>query len=421
MEDTTFLEGANLAGITTLMNNLHINEQANLEELEKQVMGKQQSFPTDHFDEELNGLAKSLGINFNDPEFSLDSAHSVISKKPSGGGSIRGDLCHHSMRSDKIGHDKIHSGIRRDSVCSDSVCSDSIRSGSVRGSSMRDGSTCDGSARDGSVRSGRTRRGPARSSSSRHDRIHGYSLSTHRKKYAESEASQKTVISKRERKNPYAESEYSEKSIKPSTKQVDRLIHHLRSNGDPNSFYKKEYDYDRKTKLIKLERINMLLTYLANEQISIDGIKIPTIDSPMQEIDDAIEMLTHRNIGTRYSSIAEEILIGLARGLEIVFDGTREIPFLNYRPDYTGLHNTFMIKLFKMRYETSQVVGNFVQNMSPLSKICLELGPSLLLYPALIRTKHKASEDLYNLLQKGPEDPFTAYNEIHETLKKNNK
>lgn len=407
MEDTTFLEGANLAGITTLMNNLHINEQANLEELEKQVMGKQQSFPTDHFDEELNGLAKSLGINFNDPEFSLDSAHSVISKKPSGRGS-----------------DKVHGGIRRDSVCTDSICSDSvcsgsIRSGSIRSGSIRDGSIRSGSIRDGSVRSSKTRRGPARNSSSRNDR--GYSLSTHRKKYAESEASQKTSISKRDRKNHYAESEYSEKSIKPSTKQVDRLINHLRSNGDPNSFYKKEHDYERKTKLVKLEKINMLLTYLGNEQISTDDIKIPTIDSSMQEIDDVIEMLTLRNVGIRYSSIAEEILIGLARGLEIVFDGTREIPFLNYRPDYTGLHNTFMIKLFKMRYETSQVVGNLVQNMSPLSKICLELGPSLLLYPALIRTKHKASEDLYNLLQKGPEDPFTAYNEIHETLKKNNK
>lgn len=402
MEDTTFLEGANLAGITTLMNNLHINEQANLEELEKQVMGKQQSFPTDHFDEELNGLAKSLGINFNDPEFSLDSAHSVISKKPSGRGS-----------------DKVHGGIRRDSVCTDSICSDSVCSGSIRSGSIRDGSIRSGSIRDGSVRSSKTRRGPARNSSSRNDR--GYSLSTHRKKYAESEASQKTSISKRDRKNHYAESEYSEKSIKPSTKQVDRLINHLRSNGDPNSFYKKEHDYERKTKLVKLEKINMLLTYLGNEQISTDDIKIPTIDSSMQEIDDVIEMLTLRNVGIRYSSIAEEILIGLARGLEIVFDGTREIPFLNYRPDYTGLHNTFMIKLFKMRYETSQVVGNLVQNMSPLSKICLELGPSLLLYPALIRTKHKASEDLYNLLQKGPEDPFTAYNEIHETLKKNNK
>lgn len=412
MEDTTFLEGANLAGITTLMNNLHINEQANLEELEKQVMGKQQSFPTDHFDEELNGLAKSLGINFNDPEFSLDSPHSIISKKPSGRGG-----------------DKVHGGIRRDSVCTDSICSDSvcsgsirsgsIRSGSIRNGSIRSGSVRDGSIRNGSVRSGKTRRGLACNSSSRNDR--GYSLSTHRKKYAESEASQKTAISKRDRKNHYAESEYSEKSIKPSTKQVDHLINHLRSNGDPNSFYKKDHDYERKTKLVKLEKINMLLTYLGNEQISTDDIKIPTIDSSMQEIDDVIEMLTLRNVGIRYSSIAEEILIGLARGLEIVFDGTREIPFLNYRPDYTGLHNTFMIKLFKMRYETSQVVGNLVQNMSPLSKICLELGPSLLLYPALIRTKHKASEDLYNLLQKGPEDPFTAYNEIHETLKKNNK
>ncbi|AIY22434.1 pB407L [African swine fever virus] len=412
MEDTTFLEGANLAGITTLMNNLHINEQANLEELEKQVMGKQQSFPTDHFDEELNGLAKSLGINFNDPEFSLDSPHSVISKKPSG-----------------RGRDKVHGGIRRDSVCTDSICSDSIcsdsvcsgsiRSGSIRSGSIRNGSIRSGSVRDDSVRSGKTRRGLACNSSSRNDR--GYSLSTHRKKYAESEASQKTAFSKRDRKNHYAESEYSEKSIKPSTKQVDRLINHLRSNGDPNSFYKKDHDYERKTKLVKLEKINMLLTYLGNEQISTDDIKIPTIDSSMQEIDDVIEMLTLRNVGIRYSSIAEEILIGLARGLEIVFDGTREIPFLNYRPDYTGLHNTFMIKLFKMRYETSQVVGNLVQNMSPLSKICLELGPSLLLYPALIRTKHKASEDLYNLLQKGPEDPFTAYNEIHETLKKNNK
>lgn len=44
MEDTTFLEGANLAGITTLMNNLHINEQANLEELENRSWANNKVF-----------------------------------------------------------------------------------------------------------------------------------------------------------------------------------------------------------------------------------------------------------------------------------------------------------------------------------------------------------------------------------------
>lgn len=44
MEDTTFLEGANLAGITTLMNNLHINEQANLEELENRSWASNKVF-----------------------------------------------------------------------------------------------------------------------------------------------------------------------------------------------------------------------------------------------------------------------------------------------------------------------------------------------------------------------------------------
>ena len=36
----------------------------------------------------------------------------------------------------------------------------------------------------------------------------------------------------------------------------------------------------------------------------------------------------------------DEVILGCAEGIETVFDGTREVPFLGWRPDYTGYNAT---------------------------------------------------------------------------------
>ena len=55
---------------------------------------------------------------------------------------------------------------------------------------------------------------------------------------------------------------------------------------------------------------------------------------------------------------------------------------MGWKPDYTGYHNTVNIKLHRMRYETSQVVGNIIEkyNIGPTGRIVLQPPPDFL-YP----------------------------------------
>jgi hypothetical protein len=85
----------------------------------------------------------------------------------------------------------------------------------------------------------------------------------------------------------------------------------------------------------------------------------------------------------RYSTIAEEMILGAAEAIATVFDGTRTIPVLGWTPDYTGYPTTVNTKLHRMRYETSQVVGGIISkyNFGAPTRILFELLPSFLLYP----------------------------------------
>jgi hypothetical protein len=105
--------------------------------------------------------------------------------------------------------------------------------------------------------------------------------------------------------------------------------------------------------------------------------------SPIAEIDSVLTILKLKNDRNRYSSLAEEVILGLAEGIETVFDGTREVPVLGWKPDYTDYHNTVTVKLHRMRFETSQVVGSIIDRykIGPLTRIVMELLPSFFLYP----------------------------------------
>jgi hypothetical protein len=94
--------------------------------------------------------------------------------------------------------------------------------------------------------------------------------------------------------------------------------------------------------------------------------------------------------------LAEEVILGLAEGVETVFDGSRRIPVFGWKPDYTGYHNTVNVKLHRMRFETSQIVGNTIEKYSigPLTRIVLELLPSFFLYPQQQR-KQRGSPGLH--------------------------
>jgi hypothetical protein len=65
---------------------------------------------------------------------------------------------------------------------------------------------------------------------------------------------------------------------------------------------------------------------------------------------------------------------------------------VGWKPDYTGYHNTVNVKLHRMRFETSQVVGNVIEkyNIGPTTRIIMELLPSFFLYPRQQRKQRGA-------------------------------
>ena len=75
---------------------------------------------------------------------------------------------------------------------------------------------------------------------------------------------------------------------------------------------------------------------LEDDGQSLAQLNFPTASSPMADISNMLETLTLRLNRNRYSTIANELLLGIFEGFEYVFDGTTAIPGTNIRPDYTG-------------------------------------------------------------------------------------
>lgn len=164
----------------------------------------------------------------------------------------------------------------------------------------------------------------------------------------------------------------------------------------------------------KLEQIGQLRMTLEEEGIDTKSVGNPTPDSPMDEVDSVLNILRLKNDRNRYSSLAEEVVLGLAEGVETVFDGTRKIPVLGWKPDYTGYHATVNCKLHRMRFETSQIVGNIIEkyNVGPMGRIILELLPSFFLYPRQVK-KQKGTPGLHN--DPHVADARGAYQAIRES------
>jgi len=164
-------------------------------------------------------------------------------------------------------------------------------------------------------------------------------------------------------------------------RHVDDVIHSLRS--ERTTATDQSGAFERESKMSKLEQISSLMNTLQEEGIGTNDVIAPTLGSSMSEIDDVLAVLILKNERNRMSTITEEFIGGAAEFLSTVLDGKTPIPVLGWCPDYTGYHSVVQVKLYRMRHETSQIVGNFLHGstMSPGLRILMELMPSLLLYP----------------------------------------
>lgn len=166
-------------------------------------------------------------------------------------------------------------------------------------------------------------------------------------------------------------------------------------DGDGFSIDKEKLEDDR-THLV--EQIDALKQTLKEDNVDIS--RIPTISANMsiKEVRDIHKILLLKNDRKRYHTLAEEVIIGGAELLESIFDGNRV--FLNrYQPDLTGWHSTIRVKLRRMRFETSTVVSDIMQdyNFGPKTRIALEILPSLFTHTRIKRrqsTRPKIQNDI---------------------------
>jgi hypothetical protein len=420
------LDAANLAGITTLMNPQHVKSGVNLEESEKSVMGKNTAGvkkadgdPVRIYTAELNQLAEELGIDLLDdggaPPSDKAAPLAPAAERPRPGAGIsrltgqggarvtdliddldlgsgdggRGDggrgeeggsedecdcdddcpddcdcACHDDDEDDEDdGSEDDGSEDECECDCDDDcpddcdcACHDEDEGDSGGGGAEDDEKVDHIISRledDLGIKTDGRRE-------KRRNRIHGGTLVPH----AGRRGGPARVTDEQERR-----------------RHINSVVSDIR--GETRTTFGVERERVQDIKASKLEQIGQLRMTLEEEGIDCNGVSNPTSESPMEEIDSVLNILRLKNDRNRYSSLAEEVILGFAEGIETVFDGSRAVPLVGWRPDYTGYHNTVNIKLHRMRFETSQVVGNIIEkyNVGPTARIVMELLPSFFLYP----------------------------------------
>jgi len=425
------LDAANLAGITTLMNPQNIKTGANLEEAEKTVMGKTtgnnnrvERDPVRVYNAELNQLAEELGFDFlDDGDAGVDEAPKT---RPLGGASSSGDTAsktrtavrppvnshfvtslideidldgdvseksyasRRSRRSNRSNRsNRSHRSASSQSSVSSIFATSKHKSYNDSEDDSNDSDDCDCDSdceEDCDCDCHFEDESSDNESGNEDDEKVDLIISQ-----LEKDLGIKTDGHRERRRNrirggsgvPIAEHRHRSRGTEEQERRrhINSVVSDIR--GETRTTFGVERERMQDLKASKLEQIGQLRMTLEEEGIDCDGVTTPTSESAIEEIDSVLNILRLKNDRNRYSSLAEEVILGVAEGVETVFDGSRPIPLVGWRPDYTGYHNTVNVKLHRMRFETSQIVGNIIQkhNVGPTARIVMELLPSFFLYP----------------------------------------
>jgi len=184
--------------------------------------------------------------------------------------------------------------------------------------------------------------------------------------------------------NPNSLSRYTEEQIK--RKQIDSVLSDIGETGDFSMDNEKKED----EKASLLEQIDMLTESLEDEGINLSRIPKVSSRSSYEEIESVYRTLRLKNDRKRYTTLAEEIILAGAYGLENIFNGERVI-LGRYKPDLTDWHQTVNMKLRRMRFDTSSLVSDIMQdyNIGSGMRIAFELIPSLFTHSRLNKHKYK--------------------------------
>lgn len=193
---------------------------------------------------------------------------------------------------------------------------------------------------------------------------------------------------------------------------VDKVLSFVE---DKENNFDVEQERDEDEKIFLLEQIDTLRDTLDDDGINIENVPKVNKNSSLSEINAVYKSLNSKNDRSRNCSLANEIILFAAGGLEEAFDGKRQ--WFGYTPDLTGWSDTVKIKLRRMRYETSTLVQEVMQKyqIGPGWRLFLELVPSLFTYSKNRRLKAKD-----NLISDGKfqldRDAQQAISEINNKL-----
>ena len=170
---------------------------------------------------------------------------------------------------------------------------------------------------------------------------------------------------------------------------VDSVFKNITINRDIDIDMNKERDDDEKASI--LERIDMLRMTLIDDSVDISSVPNVTTQNSLREIKDVYKILQLKNDRNRYSSLADEVILSLAGGLEFLFDGKKE--YFGRRPDLTDWSSSLKIKLRRAKFETSSFVQDIMTeyNCNSWVRLAIEIIPSMLLYSRNRRSPNNTS------------------------------
>lgn len=375
------LDATNIAGITTLMNPQHLKNNVNLQQVENTIMKKDKApkvkdefDPVKHYTNEISQLAEELGVDlvttYDETKKVKEVSRSIppVIKQIS-----RVDVL--ELNNSDSDHSVPRSRISKKSKSSSS--SDSSKSSKSNRSHISD---------DRQSKSSKSSRRSVDVDKfiSNLDKNIGIDISQEKYK--------KRYDIPKPRNDYDRRSEYSDHNPNKVVKNVVSEMYN-----ETKTTHGSEREKVQDIKASKIEQISQLRMTLEEEGINCDNIAQPTSDTDLSQIDSILNILRLKNDRNRYSTLAEEIILGMAEGIETVFDGSRKVPIVNWQPDYRGYHSTVNIKLHRMRFETSQVVGSVIEKyeISPTMRIIMELLPSFFLYPRQ-QSKQKSTPGLHS-------------------------
>lgn len=155
---------------------------------------------------------------------------------------------------------------------------------------------------------------------------------------------------------------------------IDQVLAHYRGAEGLN----KEAEDD--DKILLLEDIDELIAELESMHVDVSRIPRPTKENSYEDIKTVHTILRRKYDRRRCTSFSSDMIMTGAHFLEYIFNGERK--FGPFQPDLRGWSNTVRPKLRWMRYETSTIISNIMQDyhVGPVGRVLLELGPSAFLY-----------------------------------------